>query len=358
MEQKLQAANLAVILIAVILSFFVLKTAQIVFVPLTFTLLAVTLVMPFSEWLDRRFKGRFSWLNVALSLSVIVSVLSLFLWAIWISATVIAEKAPQYTEKFFVYWDELGTLARRYNLPFFGEGLKAEQIGQGILDILAGVLASLSSLMGILVLIFFLVLLFLLEKNSWKNKMRAASKDAERMINVINSVSRRIRRFFLIRTITSVVEGFIVAAFMAAMGVDFAVVWGILSFLFNYIPYIGAFIVTIPATLVAILQLGILKGLIVLGGLTAINQVLGNYVEPMFEGKTIEMSPFLILLSLVFWSWVWGISGTLLAVPIMIAAAGVFEIVPSLNIFAFMLEEKKGHRRAGSAKDEKTGNGD
>jgi predicted PurR-regulated permease PerM len=100
-------------------------------------------------------------------------------------------------------------------------------------------------------------------------------------------------------------------------GIDFAVIWGLLAFILNYIPNIGSLLATLFPILIALLEYGVGFTSISLSVLLLVAQnVYGNVIEPKFMGEKMDLSPVFILISLIFWGWIWGIVGMFLAVPI------------------------------------------
>ena len=120
-------------------------------------------------------------------------------------------------------------------------------------------------------------------------------------------------------TLTSLLTGVLTIIWCFIIGIDLAFVWGLIGFVLNYIPTLGSIIAVIPPTLVAFLFNGIGRGIATLAGLAAIQLIIGNFVDPRLQGKTLQLSPFVALFSITFWSWVWGIPGAILGVPMTIS---------------------------------------
>ena len=130
-------------------------------------------------------------------------------------------------------------------------------------------------------------------------------------------MAAQIRRFMVTRTLTSGITGLLTGLYTWVIGLDFPLVWAVLAFVLNYVPVLGSVVAVIPPTLVAMIQpdsgwLAVLT----LGGLFIIQFTVGNYVDPVLQGRFLALSPFLLFFSIVFWGWVWGIAGALLAVPL------------------------------------------
>lgn len=104
------------------------------------------------------------------------------------------------------------------------------------------------------------------------------------------------------------------------MGLDFAFVWGFINFLLNYIPTLGAIIGVIPVSAFALVEFGIgIKALLVLLGISGIQIVMGIYLDPLLQGRQLSLSPLVVLFSVTFWGWLWGVPGAFIAIPITIA---------------------------------------
>jgi AI-2 transport protein TqsA len=123
-----------------------------------------------------------------------------------------------------------------------------------------------------------------------------------------------------IKTWMSLATGIAVFIWLVIIGVNYAVLWGLLAFFLNYVPNIGSIIAAIPAVLLALIQLGLVKSIIVAGGFTVINLLIGNVIEPRFMGRGLGLSTLVVFLSLLFWGWVLGPVGMLLSVPLTMTA--------------------------------------
>jgi len=130
------------------------------------------------------------------------------------------------------------------------------------------------------------------------------------------SATRDIQRYLGIKTVVSLATGFLAGLLTWAAGLDFFLLWGILAFILNFIPVVGSVIAGIPPTLLAILVFGLPNGVAVAGGYILINILLGNFVEPMLMGRRFGISTLVVVLSVLFWGWLWGPLGMLLSVPL------------------------------------------
>ena len=119
-----------------------------------------------------------------------------------------------------------------------------------------------------------------------------------------------------IKTGTSLGTGIIATIWLTIIGVDYTLLWGFLTFLFNNVPTIGSIIAAVPPTLLALIQLGFFSAVITLIGYVLINLTIGSFLEPRLMGKGLGISTLVVFLSLIFWGWVFGPIGMVLSVPL------------------------------------------
>lgn len=194
---------------------------------------------------------------------------------------------------------------------------------QGYLDPSMGFHLATSTLSGIgsiasnLFLILLAVLFILLEASSFSHKLRHAF-GGQGTLDRASRFLATVKLYMGIKTGVSLTTGAVVYLLLWVVGVDYALVWALIAFLFNFVPSIGSVIAAVPAVMLALVQLGAADAGIVLAGYVAINVVLGNIIEPRLMGKGMGLSPLVVFLSLLFWGWVLGPVGMLLSVPLTV----------------------------------------
>jgi len=179
--------------------------------------------------------------------------------------------------------------------------------------------SMLSGLGGVLTnafLILLTVIFLLLEAAHLPAKLRAGMSDAQGSLDRFETIAAQVQHYVALKTATSLATGVLVTGFLALLGVDYAVLWGVLAFLLNFVPNIGSILAAVPAILIAYLQLGPSTARGASSGYLAINTVIGNVVEPKVMGQGLGLSTLVVFLSLVFWGWVLGPVGMLLSVPL------------------------------------------
>jgi len=143
--------------------------------------------------------------------------------------------------------------------------------------------------------------------------------------------------YMRIKTLTSLGTAICVWALLRWMGVDFAVLWALLAFFFNFIPVIGNILMMIPAVLLALVQAGLGTAAAVAAGYLVINTVIGNVLEPRIMGKGLGVSTLAVFVSLLFWGWLFGTVGMFLAVPLTVAVVIALDASPHTRPLAIML---------------------
>jgi AI-2 transport protein TqsA len=169
-------------------------------------------------------------------------------------------------------------------------------------------------------LILMTVFFILMEASSFPVKLHRVLGGPESSIARFDSFISNVKHYMAIKTLISFATGIFVAIMLAIIGVNYAILWGLLAFALNYVPNIGSIIAATPAVLLSVVQLGLVKALIVAAGYVGINVVMGNFLEPRFMGRGLGLSTLVVFLSLLFWGWVLGPVGMLLSVPLTMTA--------------------------------------
>ena len=234
------------------------------------------------------------------------------------------------TEELVAWMDELGVA-----LP---ANVLSDIVNPGqIMQFVGRVVSGLGGLVTNSLLIALTVVFILLEASSFPAKLRAAFGDAHGAFGRFDEVAANVNRYLAIKTAVSMATGVMIAAWLAVIGVDFPLLWGLLAFLLNYVPNIGSIIAAVPAVLLAVIQLGPgPAGLAALGFLTA-NFVMGSLIEPRFMGRGLGLSTLVVFLSLVFWGWVFGAVGMLLSVPLTMTVKIALESSEETRWIAILL---------------------
>jgi len=200
--------------------------------------------------------------------------------------------------------------------------------------------ALLSTLSNTFVVVLILMFM-LLEATGLPTKIRVATGSPDADLQRFTKAAREVQKYLGLKTAISAVTGLLIGTWVALLGLDFALTWGFLAFLLNFIPNIGSIIAAIPAVLLALVQLGLAEAVLVAAGFLVVNVVLGNVVEPQLMGRTLGMSTLVVFLSLVFWGWLWGPVGMFLSVPLTMILKIGMENSRDLKPIAVLLDSPR-----------------
>jgi predicted PurR-regulated permease PerM len=249
----------------------------------------------------------------------------------------VARAWPVYVQRFNSLADQV--------LGWVGPEL-AERIRQSIREIdllnrLPGLLGTAGGLAATLALVALYIGFLLAERGRLGPKidrLAGGPGEAGQIKHAIEDITESVRRYIWIKTILSVVTAGISYAVLKALGVDFAETWALIIFLLNYIPSIGSVLGVVFPALLALVQFETLWEFFIIAVLLAGTQfAIGNVIEPRLMGRSLNLSPFVVMASLAFWGMIWGVIGAFLSVPMTTAFAIVCSHVPSLRWIAILL---------------------
>lgn len=244
---------------------------------------------------------------------------------------------PRYIARFEVMLAEVAEI--------FGRDL-AEDLRRALAEInltarVPGLVGSAGATLTVIVLIILYMAFMFVERPMYGTKIARLFPDEARAVKVravMGSIAHGVQRYFSIKFFVSVLTALLAYGVMKPMGLDFAETWALLAFFLNFIPNIGSVIATVLPALIALVQFDSLGPFIIIGlGVGAVQFVVGNIVEPAMAGRSLNLSPLVIILSLTFWAGVWGIVGMFLAVPIMVIVMIVCSHIPGGRPLAVML---------------------
>jgi AI-2 transport protein TqsA len=316
-----------------------LKLAKPVLIPFCLALFLSLALTPVLDALVRRKVPK----SVALVAVLCLTFVALYLMGVlfYSSGKQFASELPSYNEMMKSFLDGVDQTIQnpRLKAEAMGwiNGLNAEKVGGLILSALGPFLSFMSQLL----LVFVFMTFILAGRGRMDKKLtRAFSLDrASTMTQAMRRIDRQVQKYLAVKTLMCLATGLLTAVILALFRLPFAVVFGVLAFLLNYIPTLGSIIATALPVLLAAFYFGTLgPALAILALLMAINLVLGNVVEPRLMGKGLGLSPLLVFFSLFFGSWLWGIPGMILAVPILAILKIIFGNIPSLKILETMMD--------------------
>ena len=340
-QQRLTAGLLLVL--TVLAAGAVMQQASSILQPLVIAMLLTLVLDPLVERLHRLRIPR-----IAAILIVIVMILgvgTLLVLLLYSSVQAVVRQVPGYLERLLELVQELTVTL---DLP--ADALLGLDIIGPIGSSLVSFSGSFLSVLGSLTMVLIFLLFLLLEKPYLRPRVMDALQGprTERIFRIVEHTNAQIGRYLSVKLFVSAVTGVLVWIAFSIIGVEFALIWAVLSFLFNFIPSIGSIVIGVVSTVFAFVQFYPEPGRIVAAGVSmlTIQLVLGNVIDPKMQGDSLKISPVVILFSLLFWGWLWGVVGLFLAVPLTVVIKIVTENIPGFEFIGVLMGREVHHEHA------------
>lgn len=213
-------------------------------------------------------------------------------------------------------------------------------------NLLSVLFNSITEIFGDAFLILIYTLFLLLEEPFFAKKINviyAKKEEREDVLTVLSQLDKSIGRYISVKTLISLLTGFLSYFALLFIGIDAPLFWAFLIFLMNYIPAVGSLIATVFPAMFAMLQFGeLMPGVWVLIIVGAIQLIVGNYIDPKLTGSSLNVSPLVVLFGLAFWGAIWGIIGMVLSVPITVMLIIILSEFPQTRAVAVLLTKDGG----------------
>ncbi len=311
-----------------------MRAAEAIVVPFLLSVFIAVISAPALLWLEDRRVPR--WLAMIIVLGVIIVAAAGLSMLIGSSIKDFSQAVPQYQQRLSDLLTHVNSRVSRYGIDL--SGILLDHLNPAAaMKLVADLLNGLGAVFGNVFLILLTVVFILFEASSVPHKLRAGLSNADESLDAFSVIAAKINRYLAIKTATSLATGAIVTIALAVIGVDYPLLWGVIAFLFNYIPNIGSIIAAVPAILLALIQLGGGEALVTAGVYVVANVLIGSVIEPRMMGRQVGLSTLVVFLSLVFWGWVFGPVGMFLSVPLTMTAKIAVENNPKMRWLAVLL---------------------
>jgi predicted PurR-regulated permease PerM len=310
-------------------------------------LIIVLSVAPVSQWL--RARGLPNWLAFLLTLFAIIAVVVALVLFLAYSLGQLAEAVPEYVAQLDVAKESLESWIVNLGLapaPFrtFLDLIDPQRLLNLVADFLAGLVAAISDVVLVVLIIAFL----LVEAFSLPARLEKLTPFGAERWERAAKFGGDTRRYVVITTYVGAVTGFGNAVLLLILGVDFAILWGVVAFLLSYVPVVGFWLALIPPFILALLEFGLPAALIVLAGFVLINGSAENIVKPKLMGEGLDLAPSVVFLSLIFWTAILGPLGAILALPMTMAVKQLLLQADEQNQWLAVLISSVGSEKAGA----------
>ena len=316
-----------------------LRLGATMLLPFALALFLAVMSMPIMFWLQLR--------RVPAPLAVLLTMLvigALLGGIILLGTQSVAEfqtQLPGYQERLRVlYASWVDGLSARFGLPL-DQYLTLSLIDPGAaIGLFGQTAARVVGFLGNTFMVLLVMAFILAEATVFPFKFRAIlgpqAGDGRRMTKVI----REVQEYLGIKTVVSLATGLLIGLLARLLGLDFPVLLGLIGFVMNYIPTVGSILAAVPALVLSLLQFGSLGHFLAVSiAYGAINTVFGNIIEPNLMGRRLGLSTLVVILSLLFWAWLWGPVGALLAVPLTMVVKIMLENTEDLRWIAILLDK-------------------
>ena len=334
---------LLLLVLTVIVLAAVLKVTGTFLVPVTIAMFVSLVFEPLIVTLNTKFK--IPWI------AGIFIVLTLVIVSVWVIASLlltsirtIIDLYPRYEERFTVIYKAIAGL---FALPYNAESTLFQNLwGQlGIRQTLRNFAFSLSNSLIVffkdLLLVLLFAVFFLLDLRYLRQKLDFAFGDGSKgkAALIITDIIQQVTRYMSVKFFISLLTGVLIFLGTFAVGMGFPILWGFLAFILNFIPNFGSILSGVLTSVFALVQFWPQPAPVVFVAvlMCAVNFILGNIIEPRVQGRHLGLSPFIIIVSLSFWGWLWGFTGLILAVPMMVILKIICENVSILHPAAVLM---------------------
>jgi AI-2 transport protein TqsA len=294
-----------------------MKASAEILMPFLLAAFIAIIAAPAIFWLERR--------KVPAALAITVVILAVLLFFTLVG-TLIGTSVNDFTRQLPNYQlrlgDEIGAVTAWLNARGFQVSLEGvtQYVDPGrAMQLVSNFLRGLGGVLSNTFLIFLTVIFILAEASSFPRKLRLMLGPRGSM-GGFEQFLERMNAYIKIKTLTSLGTGALVSIWLLILGVDYALLWGLLAFLLNYVPNIGSIIASIPAILLAFIQHGTLTAVLTAAGYIVINVGIETFIAPRYTSRGVGLSTLIVFLSLLFWGWVLGPVGMLLSVPLTMIA--------------------------------------
>ena len=339
-----------------------LRAAAALILPFLIAVFLAVVNVPLMNWLVR--------MRVPKPLAVLLTVLAAAS-VIGVLVGLLAQSVNQLTEVLPSYRARVGELAGSLTALGASLGLPVEQMRAdlqsvslaafGTVDTIGAVVGNTGAIVGNAVrtvgaflsntfLVFLTVVFILFEAAGFPAKIKLAFGSDGDPFGHLGRISAQIQTYLVTKAGVSAATGILIGSWVAIMELDFPLLWGVLAFMFNFIPTLGSVFAAVPAVLLAVVQLGVGSAAAVAAGYLVVNVAFGNLIEPMLLGRRLGLSTLVVFASLVFWGWVWGPVGMLFSVPLTMVVKIALENTPDLRWLAVMLDANPAAPRPRKAK--------
>lgn len=303
-----------------VLAFYILYIGKSIFIPLVIAIIIWYIIIALAGGYEKIRIGAKNiphWLAMVLSLMTFAFLAWIFVGFVNSNVNEVIASAPRYQAKFQIFISDINTKFNISEIISYDEILDYINIST-VATTVAGIITTIA---GFTTMITIYVIFLLLEYRTFNQKIRSLfpnAKNRQATQDLINRIGKDVNTYLKIKTLISFATAISCYLVLIFMGIQFAGFWAVLVFVLNFIPNVGSLVAVILPSLFAIVQYDLAHALLLAIILVGVQMTLGSIIEPRLMGKSLNLSPLVIIISLVLWGSIWGIVGMFLCVPIMV----------------------------------------
>jgi len=328
-------ARAVIVSAAIAITVIFLQSAASVIAPMLLAAFITVVATPPVRWMQRKRVPK--WLALAIIVLVLLEAGSILALVFTGELEGFRDGLPSYQERLILLSDQFGGWLEDVGVANARDAVKDIFDPSAATDLVRMALTNVSGTFATGLLILLAVVFMLLEASRLPAKLRLAFHLTDEAEARLRRVLSAINQYMVIKSLTSLATALCIWVWLWFLGIDFAILWAILAFLLNFIPFVGAILMTIPAVLLALVQTDLQTALLVALGYLVVNTVIGSILEPRIMGRGLGISTLVVFLSLLFWGWVLGTVGVFLAVPLTMALIIALDASPQTRPFAILL---------------------
>lgn len=335
-----QLSNITNIILASSIGLYLLIIGKNLLIPLIIAVVIWYLIISITHVLERHKLPH----PLALTLAILLCgiVITAIVLIINNNISSLINEIPAYQKKFT---NIIVHISEKYNVNLAQE-IKDYVANINVTSVFSESALVITNIAGKIGLILIYVLFLLMEYRNFDRKLErmfTQKKNYKHTLTTINQIAHDINLYLKIKTFTSLLTGILSYIILVSIGVDFAEFWALLIFLLNYIPTVGSIIAVIFPVVISVVQFqSVFWFVLVLSLLVSVQVLVGNIIEPRLMGKSLNLSPLVIIISLAFWASVWGIIGAFLCIPITAILHLVFAKFEKTRPIAVALSARGG----------------
>lgn len=325
-----------------VLIFYLMSTLSSIIIPLVLAFLAASVFQPLIIWLRKKRVPKWIILPVVAVITLLI-MFSIFM-VLRDTALEISSQQKELMAQLNGKIDSLLLWINELSMRFTGKRIQIGGISsmfskEAIQNVASNFATSLGSFTGSFFMFLLYYLLFLGGLPEYRRFLKYVQGDSgSSLLDFFEVLQKSIYSYMIIHTFISILTGLITTGFCLIFGVKFAVFWGFVAFLLNYIPTVGSTIAVFPPTLMAIIQFDSFNPVLLLFIFLISTQItMGNVVEPYIMGHRLRLNMLTIIFGLVFWGYIWGIPGMILTVPLLVIFKTILEQLPGFEHFGRLM---------------------